>query len=362
MSNTQIISFYRGIKDAYAPEHASGIYFATDTGEIIHNGKSYSGLLEVGKSVQNITLVDGVMTITYTDSSTTTVEIGSGKYQSNIEDKDLAMPNAVGGIAKNTKLSALEGKTYDAIFDDLLFPTVNPTFTNVSASISLKSGQASTREVGSAAPAASDFSTSYSAGQITLNGTKQANRGGAHDTANSFIYYGSSAENTTLPTTVSLGNTSYKYRAAYAEGPQPKDNKGNNYSSPLAAGTVDSSACTVNGTYPWFASTATASAETPVVKQALVAWNATAGNMSTGEFEVQASGNLPQVIKLPRAATQFQIYSNGTGKWETESIQTKYETSTEEIEINGNKVTYSVYTYKAASLGNRGAAKLTIKF
>ena len=358
-----MIKFFRGLRSLYNEStHSAGIYFATDTGEILHGGKSYSGLLEVGKSVKDISIVNGVMTITYTDNSTTTVEVGSGKYKSNIEDKTLAMPNAVGGIAKNTKLSALEGKTYDAIFDDLLFPTVNPSLGNVSASISLKSGKAATREVGSAAPTASDFTTSYNAGQITLNGTKQANRGGAQDTDNSFIYYGDSASNTTLPTTVALGNTAYKYRAAYAAGPQPKDNKGNDYGSPLSAGTVDSSACNVNGTYPWFASTASATAENPVVKQALVAWNATAGNMSTGEFEVQASGNLPQVIKLPRAATQFQMYSNGTGKWETESIQNKYETTTEEIEINGNKVTYSVYTYKAASLGNRGAAKLTIKF
>lgn len=39
----------------------------------------------------------------------------------------------------------------------------------------------------------------------------------------------------------------YYYRAAYAEGPQPKDSKGNNYSTPLAAGTVDSNKVTVTG-------------------------------------------------------------------------------------------------------------------
>lgn len=358
-----MIKFYRGLKSRYdVNTHGFGIYFTTDTLEIIHNGESYSGLLEVGKSVKDVTLVDGVMTITYSDNTTSTAEIGSGKYQSNIEDKTLAMPNTVGGIAKDTLLSDLHGKSYDQLFDDLLFPTVNPTFTAPSASIALKN-YAATQEVGAIAPNAdSNFTVGYNAGAINLNGSKQADRGGAQNTINSFIYYGDSAANTTLPTTVALGNTYYKYRAAYAQGPRPMDNKGNAYSSPLDAGTVDSTAITVNGTYPWYASTSSASTASPVVKQALVAWNSTAGAMSTGEFETQPSGTLPQVFKVPREAASVQIYDNGSGKWVTEAIATTYIKTTEDITINGNTRTYYVYTYNKASLGNRGAAKLIVKF
>lgn len=354
-----MIKFYRGLRNLYTDSHKAGIYFATDTGEILHDGKSYSGLLEVGKSVKDITLVDGVMTITYTDLTTTTVEVGSGKYKSNIADKNLAMPKAVGGIAKDTKLSALEGKTYDAIFDDLLFPTVTPTYTGVSASISLKSGKAATREVGSAAPTASDFSVSYSAGAINLNGVKQSNRGGAHDTDNSFIYYGSSASNTELPTEVTLGSTSYKYRAAYAEGPQPKDNKGNNFETPLAAGTVDSSACTINGTWPWFASTSAATAAEPVKKQTLVAWNNTAGQMSTGQFTVQPSGTLPQVFKLPRKCSTLQMKNTVSGNMDTISWSSDFTETTETITLNGKEREYYVYTYKGST---RGEVTLLAKF
>ena len=299
------INFFRGLRASYNQElHGTGIYFATDTLEIIHGGKSYSGLLEVGKSVKDIALVDGVMTITYTDSTTTTVEVGSGKYQSNIEDKNIAMTTKYGDFAVGTKVSALEGKTYDELFDGILFPTVNPTFTAPSASIALKS-YAATQEVGATAPTADNFTTGYNAGAINLNGSKQANRGGAQDTANSFIYYGSSADNKTLPTTVAEGSTSYKYRAAFAEGPQPKNNKGVDYSSPLAASYVDSTAVTVNGTWPWYASTATAGSLT---KQSLVAWNATAGAMSTGEFTVQPhTAAVPQMFKTPRKAAALQI-------------------------------------------------------
>lgn len=287
---------------------------------------------------------------------------GSSEYVSNIEDKTLAMPSAVGGIAKGTTIEALEGKTYNEMFDDLLFPTVNPTFTAPSASIAFKS-YSSTQEVGATGPTASNFTVGYNAGAITLNGTKQANRGGAQDTSNSFIYVNGSASNKTLPSKVTLGSTTFKYRAAFAEGPQPKNNKGGDYSTPLAAGTVDSSAITLNGTYPWYASTVGVTTSAPVAKQALVAWNATAGKMYTGDsgFTLEASGTVPQVIKVPnsRTITSMEMYDTGAEKWKAVSTSGTWTTSSETISVNGTNVTYTVYTYSGAI---RGQVKLRIKF
>lgn len=284
---------------------------------------------------------------------------GSSEYESNIEDKTLAMPNAVGGIAKGTTISALEGKTYNEMFDDLLFPTVNPTFTAPSATIKFKN-YSSTQEVGAAGPTTSNFTTTYSAGAITLNGSTQATRGGTQDTSNSFIFVNNSASNKTLPSKVTLGSTTFKYRAAFAAGPQPKNNKGGDYSTPLAAGTVDSSAITLNGTYPWFASTSSATSTNPVVKQSLVAWNATAGNMSTGQFTVQPSGTLPQVFKLPRQIKTLQLKNALNGQMEdVANIATDYTESTETINIGGTNVTYYVYTYKGST---RGSVTLLAKF
>lgn len=352
--------FYQGPRASYVAEtHGGGIYFATDTQEIIHNGKSYVGLLATGKAVVGITIDEATSSflVSYSDSTSESIAFSSGKYESNIEDKSLAMPNAVGGFAKGKKVSDLEGKTYDEMFDDLLFPTVNPTFAAPSASIKFNN-YAATQEVGATAPTESNFTTGYNAGQITLNGAKQANRGGAHDTANSFIYVNGDAANKTLPTVVSLGNTSYKYRAAYAAGPQPKDNKGNNYSSPLAAGTVDSAAVTVNGTYPWYASTSAASASSPVVKQSLIAWNATVGSMSTGQFALQPSGTLPQVFKLPRQIKELQMLNTVSGAMEVIGTG-DYNETTETINIGGTDVTYYVYTYKGST---RGSVTLLAKF
>lgn len=350
-----MIKFYRGLKANYVLEtHGSGIYFATDTYEILMNGKAYVGEVSgVSLSEDGKTLI-----VSKSDGSSLEVSLGaSGEYLSTITDTTLEMPSAVGGIAKGTTVADLNGKTYNQLFDDLLFPTVYPIFTAPSATIKLSSYSA-TQEVGAVAPTTSNFTTSFSAGAITLNGVKQNNRAGAQDTSNSFIYYGGDIANTTLPTTVTLGDTNYQYHAAYTEGPQPKDNKGNNYSTSLAAGSVNSSAVKVNGTYPWFASTSAATAENPVVKQSLVAWNVTAGNMSTGKFTVQPSGTLPQVFKLPRALKTLQMLNTVSNSMETIGT-TAYTATTEEIDINGTNVTYYVYTYNGS---DRGEVTLLAKF
>jgi len=351
-------NFFRGPYASYVQSiHGEGIYFAIDKGIIKMNGKDYIGPLAESTAVKDIALnADGdKFIITFLDGTTSEIEAASSEYESAIADKNLTTPSAVGGIAKGTKVSALEGKTFSEMFDDLLFPTVNPTFTAPSASIAWKN-YATVQEVGSDGPTSENFTTGYNAGAINLNGVKQANRGGAHDAANSFIYVNGDAANKTLPATLALGATKFKYRAAFGEGPQPKNNKGGDYGSPLAAGTVDSAEISVNGTFPWYASTATAGVLT---KQSLVAWNATAGAMSSGEFTVQPhTAAAPQMFKLPRKAASLQMYNTVAGKFETVALSDWTETSASES-VNGVSQTYYTYTYNGSA---RGSVKLIVKF
>ena len=352
------INFYRGSKAKYdSTAHANGVYFATDAKEIIMNGVSYIGsLAELGdeKLIKSISAAadNSKLVITYVDNSTKeiTLSTASGEYESNIEDKSLAMPNAVGGIAKGTKLEALEGKSYNAIFDDLLFPTVNPTFTAPSASIGFKS-YAATQEVGATAPTASNFTTGYNAGAINLNGVKQANRGGAHNTADSFIYYGSSADNKTLPTVVTEGSVSYKYRAAYAAGPQPKDNKGNDYSSPLAAGTVDSSAVTVYGVYPYYTNSANNEA---FAKLTLT------NNTTLSAIKFVAEGPNKHAFKLPAkyTLTKTELLNTLSGKYENFATS-NWTVTTETISVQGNDVSYKVYTRNDSGFNGESTYNIT---
>lgn len=90
-----MIDFFRGKRDYYKVEHFEGIYFATDTNEILHNGQSYSGILEEGKSVEDITLENGVLTVIYTDATAKTIEIESNKYQDKFEDGSDEKPHLI---------------------------------------------------------------------------------------------------------------------------------------------------------------------------------------------------------------------------------------------------------------------------
>lgn len=263
------------------------------------------------------------------------IEIPESEYKSGIEDKELAMPNAVGGLGAGTKVSDLEGKNYSEIFDAFLFPTIYPTFSSPSASISFKN-YSSIQEVGAKAPTNSDFSTSFSRGSVNLNGVKQADRAGALTSGEIFCVGGS------MPSVVPLGNTQYKYHANYAQGAQPKDNKGNDYGSPLPSGSVESSAVTLNGTYPWYIRTA---------KQSLVSWSE---NMSTGNFTLSATGVAAQVFKLPKALKELQMLNTISGKMEV--IGTSDWDVTNES-INGR--TYYVYSYNGSA---RGEVTLLAKF
>lgn len=352
------LQFFRGLYASYVQAtHGEGIYFATDKKVIKMNGVDYVGPLADSDAVKSIALnADGSkFVITYLGGTTSEIELAKSEYESNIDDKTLAMPNAVGGIAKGTKVSQLEGKTFNEIFDDLLFPTVNPTYTAPSASIAFKN-YSNIQEAGSAGPTVDNFTVGYNAGAINLNGVKQANRGGAHDSANSYIYVNDSTSNTTLPEKVPVGSTTFKYHAEYAAGPQPKDNKGNDYGTALVAGGVNSGAITLNGTFPWYASTASAGSLT---KQSLVAWNTTAGNMSSGEFTVQPhTASAPQMFKLPRKAASLQMYNTVAKAFETVALSDWTETSASES-INGVSQTYYTYSYKGDA---RGSVKLIVKF
>lgn len=194
--------------------------------------------------VKASSLVDGLMSKEDKAKLDSLYPTASGSYESSL-DPTVATVEKLGGIAAGTTVKQLTGKSYNEIFDTLIFPTVNPTFTAPSASISLKS-YSNIQEIGADAPTAANFNVGFNPGAITLAGKKQNNRAGAQDVEASKILYGSTKVES-LPSKVTAGAMDYYYRASYAEGPQPKDSKGNNYQTPLAAGNVDSGKVTVSG-------------------------------------------------------------------------------------------------------------------
>ena len=358
------LQFFRGLYASYVQAtHGEGIYFATDKKVIKMNGVDYVGPLADSDAVKSVALnADGSkFVITYLGGTTSEIELAKSEYESNIDDKTLAMPIAVGGIAKGTKVSQLEGKTFNEIFDDLLFPSVNPTKgSDPSLSGFTLSSTTSPVEVGTAV-------SSISAAGLNKGSWSTYNNGLAYAGDVTSIAYEIKINGETytdiagLPENYTkLGDQTYKATVNYGKGPTPVNNKGVEVPTMAApAGSVTATR-TKNVTAPWYASTANASAETPVVKQSLIRWKTTAGQMDTGQFTVQPSGTLPQVFKLPRQMQSLYLKNALNGNMEIISDHfADYAETTEKISINGNEITYYVYTYKGST---RGSVTLQAKF
>ena len=298
------------------------------------------------------------------------------KIKADVEDTiystslgDLTMPNAVGGISAGTSANSLKDKTFTQLFDDLLFPTLLPTYIAPYCTISRSNN---TFEVGSTAPVASSFTTIFNRGSISVNDIFQDYRSGELIEAESYIYHTSDTEaNKVLPDTVALGNTVYYYKAVYSQGPIPKDNKNNEFESErLEAGSVTSNtrdainhpstnkSVTINGTYPWFASTVSAGTYT---KQNLVAWNTTAGKMSTGSFTLQpqakdSSEENRQTFIIPREASTIKTLNTLSGDWVDSSGQWTKTTMT------NHYLGRTYYKYHLTSSAANGAQSVQVTF
>lgn len=364
--------FFRGAKANYdaAVTHKDKLYFATDTGEILMNGKPYVGngvkdaKLEVGDKE---TSFNGkvIMTLTMQNGTTKTLALEDMLWENGLLtmfvptlDNSVATVDDLGGIPAGTTVGELRGKQYGEILEELIFPTVNPTFVAPSAKLSLKSTSATPtiQEVGTtgaSVPTEASFNTSFDKGQIKIGTTKQADRAGALNAENSFIYINGDTSDKEFPTEIPEGSITYKYRAAYAQGPQPKDSKGNNYGSPLPAGTVDSAAVTVNGVYPYFANKGDINT---FVKLPLQTSNVISGLVLPAE-----GGGKKHAFKLPAkyTLTKVELLNTLSGKYEAYAIS-NFTRTTENIQVQGKQVQYAVYTRNDS--GNNGSVTMNITF
>lgn len=250
----------------------------------------------------------------------------SGAYQSTL-DGTVATVTALGGIAAGTTVASLNGKTYDEMFDALIFPTVQPTKVDPSVSISRKSGVTDIREVGGTAWTSADFTVTASVGEIRINNVKKQDYAGA---ASDIKAVGVPVDMTTY------GKKSVTGSATFAAGPQPLDSKGGNATSvaKYTGGTKTSSATYVYVVYPFYANNAniTTFAKLPLVKSDV--------NNFTVVY-VSEVGADKHAIKVPesRDITKIEMLNTLSGKYE-EIAKSNFVKTTESI----NEVTYNIYT------------------
>lgn len=342
---------FSGLKASYKPaaDHLDKLYFTTDTHELLVNGTSYSG------GVSAVSIEGTTLKITMVDGSSKTVDLAEIlKYKSALAD-DITTVDALGGIPAGTTVAQLKNKTFSQLFDELIFPTVNPTFEGPTAFLSLRSTSTPIiQEVGTtgaSVPVAASFNTGYNPGAIKIAGVKKQNRGGDLKSNESFIYINNAPASKEFPTEIPEGSIIYKYRAAYAQGPQPLDSKGNNYQTPLPAGTVDSAAIIINGVYPYFTNKDNNGAFT---KLALTIYN----NLSVVKFK--AEGPNKHTFKIPAkyTLTKVELLNTLSGKYEDYGID-KFTKTIENIEVQGKQVSYGVYTRNDAGFNGESTFNIT---
>ena len=334
------------------------------------------------KGTQPISSVEGLQNILNNLTSAGDISTSHVFYDPAL-DPSLAMPNTVGGIPAGTTVYDLQGDSLRSILNDLLFPTVNPTY--VAPSGSFNDNVANLQEIG--AMINPQFTASFSRGQILVSGNFQDYRSGLPNqyvftdaSANTLLIDASSTSLSNIQTVnnylVKIGTQSFTSRIYYDAGPQPYDNKGNPYGTPLSAGSVGPYSTSFEGVYPLFATTSnittltqqtlvsmltgnnismTLVAETGGNKQKFeipTAWTGAPTNKPllgiltynsvSGNYEYQGGLNLPSTIAADReiSLTYWTIFAV------TESVQ-------------GNTINYTRYEYNGT---DRGSVQIRLVF
>lgn len=285
-------------------------------------------------------------------------EAVSSEYTSAIEDKDVEMTQDYGDFKAGTTVADLEGKSFSELFDGIFFPSVDPSHSSPSLLGFALSPNTSPVELGSAAATVSAAGLNKGAWTAFNDGLAYA--GDITNVAYSIKINGTTYTGiTNLPETFkTLGSQTYQATVNYAAGPTPVNNKGVARPDLAAQAGSVSATRTVNVTAPWYASTETSGTLT---KQALVAWNAAAGEMSTGSngFTLTPhTAEAPQMFKLPRKVASIQMLNTVSGNFEAVPLNEWAEVSGTES-VNGVNQTYYTYTYKGDA---RSSVKLIVKF
>lgn len=278
----------------------------------------------------------------------------------------IQMPNTVGGIAAGTTVATLNGKKQNEIIDMLLFPEQQPQVVAPSATILLSSGFINNgiMEVGMAAPVAgTNIKTAFNQGYGRVAGQPDKKRAGALNSEASFIYYGGQESNKTLPTKVVLGTMQYNYHAAYAQGEQLVTSWGNKASvqpNPLPAGSVNSGAVYIYGTYPYFANgkdASTGGAESdmpsaPIANNKLILYKWT-DTLIGAKFASEASTGTRLEFKFPstKNVTKVEFFNTVSGKWEIFSSANYVISDAGNIAVQGVNVAYKKLTTQGALSG-----------
>lgn len=253
--------------------------------------------------------------------------------QSDADDKldaALNVTETVGGISSGATYAA--GTTFETLFRNILDPIKYPTLINPSCTMSgtgdklLEKGDS----------VSCTITANFDRGQITpAYGTSGYRSGPAVDYT---LNGGSAQAGDSFTETVTESNNTFVAVVNYSQGEQPKDSVGNNYSSPLSAGSVTSDTLTYEFVNALWSNTA---AVGTIAKNSLV-------SASAKEFIFvfpPTTVTYPEVFDVPSSwtVTNVDVLNTLSGQWE--NCITEYTvTTTTHDDAGGNSTSYDRYT------------------
>ena len=290
---------------------------------------------------------------------------GDNIYSSGLAS-GLTMTEDVGGMPSGTTVADLtEIKTYDQLFDTILFPTSYPTMTQPSVALTPDGGL---KIIGTDLIDSFNLITAANQGNWKLNGVTQGVLSGDVTAASITGPGGPFTLAVNAPTdiadqivsnhVVTEGSNSWTLTATFAAGPVPADSTGTPYPSGQFTGGDKSNSAAFEGVYPYFLgtdqngfqqaglrshSTGTSVTNTNLIIQADQGYAEVNGSLHhrIAISDAHINGRSIQVWVYSPVSTQ---YSDATDKWVTSS-----DTRT----IAGvNGVPYTVLTKSGSSGGS----------
>ena len=195
-------------------------------------------------------------------------------------------------------------------------------------------------------------------GGIWNPNTVQDNRAGV---ATEYTIDGTTQSGSVLQVTknITIGNNVYSASVEYAEGPQPLDSLGEDFSSPLASGTSSNKTTSIEGVFPLFATTSSISVSTEQGLLSMISSNNIQKDL------VAESGGNKQYFDIPdswlnnRGLTSVQFFNTVSGSFDSSNQLNSFTQTATTHTIEGETIDYTRFTNNGA---DRGTIKIKLIF
>ena len=298
---------------------------------------------------------------------------GDNNYTSNLAD-GITMTEDVGGMPSGTAVSDLTDiKTYDQLFDTILFPTSYPTASQPSTSLS--DNVSNLQTIGATIDMI--LNTTANLGNISLNGVSQGQYAGnviaASITGESGTYtlgfgpQGNAIDNQPVNNfVVQIGTNSWTLTTTFDNGPMPLDSTGADYPSLQYSSGTKTNSTSFEGVYP--IKLGLESGNNNFENRALLSHTASLNQLTCSQDYPEVGGGIRHRIGISDAmiagrTVGFQQYNPVSGSY-ADLDASEFTSAQTQFTIEGAAVNYTVYT-KASPAGGgdvNGLPLYRIKF